>query len=101
MAEEKKNPSVDEEVETSSVKENKKNKPVEKKPNFIARLFRKISKFNKDIVGEMKKVVWTSKEDLKKSTKLVLATVAAVGISIALVDTAFSYLINWIAGLIG
>ena len=102
MAEEKMNPSVDEEVVDTPVKENKKKvKPVEKKPNFFVRVGKRIKKFFKDVVGEMKKVVWTSKEDLKKSTKLVLATVVAVGLAIAVVDTVCSLIINSLAGLIG
>ena len=100
MAEEKMNPSVDETVDVS-VKENKKNKPAEKKPNIFVRMFKRIKKFFKDVVGEMKKVVWTSKEDLKKSTKLVLVTVVAIGLAIAVVDTVCSFLINSLAGLIG
>ena len=100
MAEEKMNPSVDEAVDVS-VKENKKNKPVEKKPNFFVRMFKRIKKFFKDVAGEMKKVVWTSKEDLKKSTKLVLVTGVAIGLAIAVVDTVCSFLINSLAGLIG
>ena len=101
MAEEKMNPSVDNEVSDTPVKEKKKNRPVEKKPNFFVRAGRRIKKFCKDVVGEMKKVVWTSKEDLKKSTKLVLVTVVAVGLAIAVVDTVCSLIINSIAGLIG
>ena len=101
MAEEKMNPSVDNEVADTPVKEKKKNKPVEKKPNFFVRACRRIKKFFKDVVGEMKKVVWTSKEDLKKSTKLVLATVVAVGLAIAVVDTVCSLIINSLAGIIG
>ena len=106
MAEEKKlsknNEAADVKSDKAPVKENKKKvKPVEKKPNFFARTFKKIVKFFKDIVGEMKKVVWTSKEDLKKSTKLVLATVVAFGLAIAVVDTLFSWIINTIAGFIG
>ncbi len=101
MAEDKINPSVDEEVTKASVKEKKKTKPVEKKPNFFLRAGKRIAKFTKDIVGEMKKVVWTSKEDLKKSTKLVLVTVVAVGLAIAVVDTVCSLIINSLAGLIG
>ena len=101
MAEEKMNPSVDSENVDSAVKENKKNKPVEKKPNFFVRAGLKIKKFTKDVVGEMKKVVWTSKEDLKKSSKLVLITVVVVGLAIAVVDTCCSGIINYIAGLIG
>ena len=98
MAENKINSSVGKEAEASS---NAKNKPVEKRPNFFVRAGRRIKKFFKDIAGEMKKVVWTSKEDLKKSTKLVLLTVVAVGLAIAVVDTVFSLLINSIAGMIG
>ena len=101
MAEEKMNPSVDSQVSDTPVKEKKKNKPVDKKPNFFVRAGRRIKKFCKDVVGEMNKVVWTSKEDLKKSTKLVLVTVVAVGLAIAVVDTVCSLFINSIAGLIG
>ena len=101
MAEEKITNSVDSEVVESSVKEGKKNKPIETKPNIFVRIGRKIKKFCKDVVGEMKKVVWTSKEDLKKSTKLVLVTVVAIGLAIAVVDLVCSSIINSIAGLIG
>ena len=72
-----------------------------KKPNFIVRICKKLSKLFKDVVGEMKKVVWTPKDELKKSSKIVLATVVAVGLAIAIVDTSFSWIINSIAGLIG
>ena len=101
MVEEKINPSVEAEVTDTPAKEKKKNKPIEKKPNFFVRVGRRIKKFCKDVVGEMKKVVWTSKEDLKKSTKLVLVTVVAVGLAIAVVDTVCSLIINSLAGLIG
>ena len=71
------------------------------KPNFFVRAWKKICKFFKDVAGEMKKVVWTPKNELKKSTKLVLAIVIVVALAIAVVDTSFSWLINSIAGLIG
>ena len=76
-------------------------KAAEKKPFFLVRAFKRIGKFFKDVHGETKKVVWTSKDELKKNTKLVLATIVAVGVSIAVVDTLFSFLINSLAGLIG
>ena len=118
MAEDKMNPSVEEVLEKNEqvnepevapvapaaepiVENKKKQKPVEKKPNFFVRMFRKIGKFTKAVCGEMKKVVWTSKNELFKSTKLVLVTVVAVGLAIAVVDTLFSWIINSIAGLIG
>ena len=96
MAEEKKNL----EVEETEGKQTKV-KATEKKPNFFVRVFSKIKKFCKDVAGEMNKVVWTSKEDLKKSTKVVLVTVAAVAIAIAIVDVSFSWVINSIASLFG
>ena len=95
MAEENMNLSTEKSVEE------KKSKKVEKKPNFFVRAGRRIAKFCKDVSGEMKKVVWTSKEDLRKHTKLVLITIVAVGIAIAVVDTACSWIINSLAGLIG
>ncbi len=105
MSEENKNLPVDEEVEvevSSSADEKKtKGKVAGKKPNFFVRAWKKICKFFKDVVGEMKKVVWTPKGELRKSTKLVLATVVAVGLAIAFVDTLFSWVINSIAGMIG
>ena len=55
----------------------------EKKPNFIVRMWRKLTKLVKDVSGEMKKVVWTSKGELKKSTKIVLITVVAFAVATA------------------
>jgi preprotein translocase subunit SecE len=79
----------------------KKSKKATGKPNFIIRAFQKVVKFCKDVVGEMKKVVWTSKKELFKSTKIVLVTVVVVAAAIAIVDTVFSNGINFFAGLIG
>ena len=102
MSEEKKNLSVEEAgVSNSVAADSKKDKKLNKKPNIFVRIWKKLCKLCKDVVGEMKKVVWTPKDELKKSTKLVLATVVAVGLAIAVVDTCFSWLINSFAGLIG
>ena len=85
-------------VETS---EKKSKKAAPKKENIFTRAWKKIVKFSKDTVGEMKKVTWTPKTELAKNTKLVIITVVAVAVAIAVIDTAFSYLINTVAGLIG
>ena len=98
MSEENKNLPID--AQDKAV-DDKKSKKLEKKPNFFVRIWKKLVKLCKDVVGEMKKVVWTPKDELKKSTKLVLLTVVAVGLSIAVVDTLFSWIINSLAGLIG
>ena len=71
------------------------------KQNVFVRIWNKITKFSKDTVSELKKVSWTSKTELFKSTKLVVATVLAVCIVIALIDLGASWAINSLAGLIG
>ena len=105
MSEENKNLPIDEaaevEVEAKKSKTKLDGKKNDKKPNFFVRVWKKLCKLCKDVIGEMKKVVWTPKDELKKSTKLVLATVVAVGLAIAVVDTCFSWIINSFAGLIG
>ena len=71
------------------------------KENVFVRVWNKIKKFTKDTVSELKKVSWTSKTELFKSTKLVVITVIAVCIAIALIDLGASWVVNSLAGLIG
>ncbi len=103
MSEEtKKNESEVTEVSADTKKVKSKDaKKAENKPNIFVRAWKKICKFCRDVFGEMKKVVWTPFDELKKSTKIVLAAVIVIGILIAVVDTSFSWVINSIAGLIG
>ena len=102
MAEENKN-ITEVEAAPEAVKESKSKKAVDKdkKPNFFVRIGKKIAKLCKDMAGELKKVTWTPKAEVFKSFKLVIATVVAVGLAIAVVDVASSWIINSIAGLIG
>ena len=93
MSNEKNKPEKTEKIKTA--------KKVEKKPNIFVRLWRKLCKLCKDTAGEMKKVVWTPKAEVNKNTKLVVATVIAIGLAVAIIDTAFALLINSIAGIIG
>ena len=73
----------------------------EKKENFFVRFGKKIKKLCRDLVSEMKKVVWTPKNEVVKNTKLVVITVIAIAATILVIDTAFAWLINTTAGLIG
>lgn len=73
----------------------------QKKENVFVRFGKKIAKICKDTVGELKKVVWLSKNELVKSSKLVVVAVIAISVAIAIVDLGFSWAINSIAGLIG
>ena len=72
-----------------------------KKENIFVRLWKKLCKLCSDTVGELKKVVWTPKSELIKSTQLVVILVVAVAAAIALVDLGVSSAINGIAKLIG
>ena len=71
------------------------------KPNFIVRGWKKLCKFCSDTKGELRKVVWTPKEELKKSSRLVIVTCIAICLAIAIIDTGASKLINLLAGLVG
>ncbi len=68
---------------------------------FFARLGKKLAKLFSDTRHEMRKVRWTPKAELKTSTVLVVAVVLVTAVCLGLVDTAFSWLINFVAGLIG
>ena len=81
--------------------EKKSKKTVAKKENFFKRIWKKFVKLCKDTVSEMKKVVWTPKAELAKNTKLVIVTVVAFSLVIAVIDLVCSYLISGLAGLIG
>ena len=88
-------------TEKAAKAEKKSTKNQDKKPNFLVRACKKIGKFFKDTVGELKKVVWTSKTEVWKSFKLVIATVVVISAIIAVIDYVSSLIINSIAGLIG
>ena len=87
--------------ETTEVDAPKKSKKVRdsKEPNFFVKVWRKIKKLCTDTFNEMKKVVWTPKAELKKSTVLIVVAVVCVAAAIAIVDSVFSFAINGIAGL--
>ena len=87
--------------EEASQDKKKAAKNTTKRANIFVRAWKRIVKFFKDTVGELKKVYWTPKDELIKNTKLVVITVIAVGVAIAIVDTASSFIVNSIAGLIG
>ena len=58
----------------------------DKKPNF----FKRIGKFLKDVVGELKKVTWPSGKELVTYTATVVAFIVICAVVIGLLDLAFS-----------
>ena len=61
-------------------------------------MFEKIRKFLGEIVAEMKKVTWPTREELKESTKLVIIATFVVTLFVGLVDQILSLLIRRLLG---
>ena len=101
MAEKNNNINTAESNNVAKKAEVKATKSQDKKPNVFVRFGNWIAKFAKDTVGELKKVVWTSKSEVWKSLQLVIVTVVGVSVAIAIIDYVSSFVINTIAGLIG
>ncbi len=64
----------------------------EKKVGFAA----KISRFFKDLKGEMKKIVWPSKKQIINNTGIVIGVVVVTSIAVG----GFDYLLNLVIGLL-
>ena len=94
MADEKKN------VPTEKV-EKKSKKSDAKKENFFVRIWNKFVKLCKDTVGELKKVVWTSKSEVIRSFVLVITTVLGVSLIVAIIDLSAAGINKLIGVLIG
>jgi len=67
----------------------------EKKVGFFKRFASKISRFFKDLKGEMKKIVWPGKKQIINNTGVVIAVVVAASIAVG----GFDYLLNLLIGL--
>ena len=88
---------VTEEVtEKKEVKATKTSKPAKNKEP----LGKRIGKAFKEFKAEFKKIVWSSKKATFSNTALVVACMVIVSVAIGLLDTGFSTLLNWIAGLV-
>lgn len=57
-----------------------------------------ISRFFKDMVGELKKVVWPSKKQVRNNTAIVIAFIVVVAIVIAGFDFGLSALLKLLFG---
>ena len=61
-------------------------------------MFEKIRKFFSEIVAELKKVTWPTREELKESTKLVIIATFVVTLFVGLVDQLLSLIIRRLLG---
>lgn len=70
----------------AAAEKNKQKKPANPDGNWFKRAGRAIKKFFKDIRGEVKKIVWPDGKTVLKSTLVVLAAVAVIGLAIFAID---------------
>ena len=88
-----------EETPVTPVQKPKKEQKKNKQPNGFVRLMKKCGKFFRDVLSELKKVVWTPKSEVKKSTIIVIVSVVAFAIAIGLIDLAGRTIVDTLAGL--
>ena len=72
-----------------------------KKTSFFGKVknfFKGIGKYFKDTKGELKKVVWPSKADIKTNTVVVLVTVAIAAVVMIALDAIFGGILGLIIG---
>ncbi len=67
-------------------------------PGTENHMFEKMRKYLSEIVAEMKKVTWPTREELKESTKLVIIATFVVTLFVGLVDQILSLIIRRLLG---
>lgn len=61
-------------------------------------MFEKMRKYLSEIMAEMKKVTWPTRDELKESTKLVIIATFVVTLFVGLVDQILSLIIRRLLG---
>ena len=87
------------EASVTPVHKPKKQQKKDKKPNGFVRALKKCGKFFRDVWSELKKVVWTPKSEVKRSTIIVVVSVVVFAFVIGLIDVAGRTLVDLLAGL--
>ena len=77
----------------------KAKKPKEKKPNFFARMGKRIHRWFREMRSELKKVVWPTPKQLANNSWIVIVAVIAVGLMIAGFDWVMHTMINALIGI--
>jgi preprotein translocase subunit SecE len=54
-----------------------------------------------EVISELKKVVWPTREEARRLTKMVIIIAGAIGIILGVFDYGFTRLIEWITSLGG
>jgi preprotein translocase subunit SecE len=59
-----------------------------------------VAKYYRELKAEFKKITWASKDEVYKTTGVVLTTVVLFTLILWLYDTGFGMLLGWVLGLI-
>ncbi len=54
-----------------------------------------------EVISELKKVVWPTREEARRLTIMVIIIAGAIGLFLGVVDYGFTHLVEWIVGLGG
>ncbi len=71
---------------------------VEKKPKKKVKKQNRIVKFFKDLISEIKKVVWPSRKQVLNNTGVVLMVCIISGAALFIVDSVFGLLLQLVTG---
>ena len=58
-------------------------------------IFKKITKFFGEVKAELEKVAWSTRDELKGSTVVVIAMTALMALYIGIVDLSLSRVLTW------
>ena len=67
---------------------------------LVIRFRKKLFDFLRTVKSELKKIVWTSKENTRKSFLVVTVVAVAVALALFMVDEAFGYVVRTLSSLI-
>ena len=67
---------------------------------LIIRFHKKLGEFLRSVKSELKKIVWSSKENTRKSFIVVIVVSVVIALGIFLMDTAFKYGISFLNSII-
>ena len=56
--------------------------------------FGRVSNYVSEVISELKKVVWPTRQETQRLTIMVLAIAGAVGVLLGVIDLGFTYLVN-------
>lgn len=67
---------------------------------LIIRFHKKLFEFLRTVKSELKKIVWSSKENTRKSFLVVVVVAVAVALALFLIDEAFGFVVRTLSSLI-